>query len=356
MNTDAKVLDQSQGKDWMLYQGDCIPITAGMPDNSIHLTIFSPPFSSLYIYSDMINDMGNCRDDDEFFRQFEFLIPELFRVTIPGRLCAVHCKQLVNYINRDGASGIRDFRGDIIRLFQKYNWVFHTEICIWKDPVIEMQRTKSHGLLYKQLRKDSTYSRVGLPDYLIVFRKWTDEGDVNPVDWKTQDNFLLNKWQDYASPVWESKTTENDLALMDDQMRFAYLLEKHCDLLESVSKYLPNFASQVWYDIQQTNVLNVALARENNDERHLCPLQLQVIERSIELWSNPGDVILDPFGGIGSTGVKAIELERKTVMIELKRRYYEISRKNLRNVEALKMQSIEFDFGESGSNGKLQTV
>lgn len=350
MNTETKVLDQAIGNNWMLYQGDCIPITAGLPTNSIHFTCFSPPFSSLYIYSDMLNDMGNCRDDDEFFKSFEYLIPEIWRVTIPGRLCAVHCKQLVNYINRDGASGLRDFRGEIIRAFEKYGWVFHTEVVIWKDPVIEMQRTKSHGLLYKQIRKDTTYSRVGLPDYLIVFRKWSDEGDVEPVNWKTKENFLLQKWQDYASPVWETKTTEQDLSLMDSEMRYSFLLEKYFDFVESVSKFLPDYAANVWYDIQQTNVLNISLAWEDNDEKHICPLQLDVIGRAIELWSNPGDIIFDPFGGIGSTGVKALELERKTVMVELKRRYWEIAKKNLQNEEALKKQTLAFDFGNNGNS------
>jgi DNA modification methylase len=262
-----------------IINGDCIEEIRQIEDESLHFQIFSPPFSQLYIYSDSYRDMGNTKNDKEFFQHFYFLIKELYRTLKSGRLCAVHCKQLVNYINRDGASGIRDFRGDIIRAFQNAGFVYHTEVCIWKDPVIEMQRTKSHGLLYRQLRADSSYSRMGLPDYLTVFRKWTDKGDLEPVNWKTHDNFLLDKWQKYASPVW--------------------------------------------FDIKQTNCLNIKMARDNEDEKHICPLQLDVIERAVEMWTNPGDVVFTPFAGIGSEIYQSILLGRKGIGIELKKNYYD---------------------------------
>ena len=285
-----------------IYNGDCIEEIRNIADNSIDLSIFSPPFSSLYIYSDSIRDMGNSKDDEEFFKQFEFLVPELMRVTRPNRLIAVHCKNLVNYINQHGKSGLRDFRGDIIRLFTKHDFSYHSEITIWKDPVTEMYRTKAHGLLYKQLRKDSSFSRMGLPEYVLIFRKWANETTLNlvhDINWKTKENFPLETWQKWASPVW--------------------------------------------FDIEQTNVLNKELARENKDEKHICPLQLDVIERLISLYSNEGEIILDPFAGIGSVGVKAIQMKRKFLGIELKVGYFNQMRKYLDN-ELIKNNQNKLSF------------
>lgn len=300
-----EVTNQHISKNFALYNGDCIEVIKGIPDNSIHFPIFSPPFSTLYIYSDSLRDMGNCKNDEEFFQNFDFLIPEIWRVTIPGRLCAVHCKQLVNYKGRDGASGLRDFRGEIIRHFEKFGWVYHSEVCIWKDPVIEMQRTKSHGLLYKQLRKDSSYSRQGLPDYLVVFRKWTDDYlDAEPVT-HTKEHFELPKWQKYASPVW--------------------------------------------FDIQQTNVLNIQAAREDADEKHICPLQLDVIERAIELWTNPNDIVFSPFAGIGSEIYQAVKMGRRGIGIELKESYYKQAVKNCIRAETEANQVTLLDILEGGT-------
>lgn len=296
------VLNQAIGENWALYNGDCIEVSKGLPDNSIHFSIFSPPFSNLYIYSDSERDCGNAADDDEFFHHFDFLIPELLRVTKPGRLCAVHCKQLVSYKGRDGAAGLRDFRGEIIRHFITQGWTYHSEVCIWKDPVIEMQRTKAHGLLYKQLRADSTFSRQGLPEYLLLFRKWpqneAEEAQITPVT-HTTENFPLDTWQRYASPVW--------------------------------------------FDIRQTNVLNIEQARESQDEKHICPLQLDVIDRALELWTNPRERVFDPFSGIGSTGYKAIEKNRKFVGIELKESYYKIALKHLKKSEQSSSQATLFE-------------
>lgn len=266
--------------------GDSVEEIKKIDYNSVGFTIFSPPFSNLYIYSDSLRDMGNNKNDDEFFEHFRFIIPDLLRITIPGRLCSIHCKDLVNYKGRDGASGIRDFPGTIIREMEAAGWQYHSRVTIWKDPVLEMQKTKSHGLLYKQLRKDASYSRQGLPDYILTFRKWSDEGDPAPINWKTKENFELEKWQRYASPVWA--------------------------------------------DIQQTNVLNCRLAREDNDEKHICPLQLDVIERCLELWTNPGDIVFSPFAGIGSEGYVALKMGRRFVGIELKEEYFKNAIDNLR--------------------------
>lgn len=261
-----------------LYKGDCVQVIKQIPDNSMDFLIFSPPFANLYIYSDDLADMGNCKDMEEFFMQFDYLIPELLRVTKAGRLCAVHCKQLPKYKNRDGQSGLIDFRGEIIRHFEAAGWQYHSEVCIWTDPVLEMQKTKPQGLLYCQVQRDATYSRQGMPEYLVVFKKWADEGqEIDPVKHNKTD-FDLDKWQKYASPVW--------------------------------------------FDISRTNVLNVKVARENEDEKHICPLQLDTIERAIELWSNPNDIIFTPFMGIGSECYQALKMNRRAVGIELKESYF----------------------------------
>ena len=266
--------------DYTVYQGDCVVGVSQLDDASIDFSIYSPPFSQLYIYSDALQDMGNSADDHEFFEHYGFLIDELYRVTRPGRLSAVHCKQLVNYKGRDGMAGLRDFRGEIIRAHVERGWAYHSEVVIWKDPVIEMQRTKAHGLLYKQLRADSSFSRQGMAEYLLVFRRWpqdeTEESEIVPVT-HTKDDFPLPTWQKYASPVWD--------------------------------------------DIRQTNVLNIQQARDERDEKHICPLQLDVIERALELWTNPGELVLDPFGGIQSTGYVALQMDRRYVGFELKQSY-----------------------------------
>jgi DNA modification methylase len=291
-----------QGEDWHLYHGDCVTVSRTLPDESIHFSIFSPPFSSLYIYSDAIEDMGNSADDEEFFRHFDFLIPELLRITKPGRLCAVHCKDLVNYKGRDGAAGLRDFSGEIIRHFTGTGWAYHSKVCIWKDPVVEMQRTKANGLLYKTLRADSTFSRQGLPEYLLLFRKWPqnelEEASITPVT-HTKEDFPLEVWQRYASPVW--------------------------------------------FDIRQTRVLNVEQARASQDEKHICPLQLDVIERAVRLWSNPGETIFSPFAGIGSEGYEALRHGRKFIGIELKESYFQAAQKNIERILRQKTQATLFD-------------
>jgi hypothetical protein len=238
--------------------------------------------------------MGNSANQEEFFEHYEFLIERLHAKTMPGRLSAVHCKDLALYHNRDGADGLWDFPGAIIKAHEKHGWVYHSRVTIWKDPVIEMQRTKNHGLLYKNLRQRGEVTRQGMADYLIVFRKWEGvEGTMSPVPvLHSRDEFKLEQWQKWASPVW--------------------------------------------MDIDQTNVLNYRIAREDGDEKHICPLQLDVIERAIVLWSNPGEIIYDPFTGVGSTGFQALQLGRRFIGSELKRKYWETAQKYL--VEASKQK------------------
>ena len=268
---------------WAMNLGDCVEVTRDIPSDSIGYTIFSPPFASLYTYSASDRDMGNCKDDQEFFEHFKFLVSELYRVTIPGRLLSFHCMNLPTSKQNHGYIGIRDFRGDLIRLFQDAGFIFHSEVCIWKDPVIAMQRTKALGLLYKQLRKDSAMSRQGIPDFLVTMRKPGENPE--PVT-KTHESFPVGLWQNYASPIW--------------------------------------------MDINPSDTLQYRSAREQADERHICPLQMQVIQRGIELWSNPGDTVLSPFAGIGSEGFVALQNGRKFIGIELKRSYWQQAVSNLK--------------------------
>jgi DNA modification methylase len=294
-----KVLNQASGDGWTLYNGDCVEVVRGLPDRSVGLSVYSPPFSNLYTYSASERDLGNSVDDRQFFTHYAFLVAELLRVTRPGRLCAVHCKDLVDYQGRDGRAGLRDFPGELIRIHEAAGWKYHSRVTVWKCPVTEMQRTKSHGLLYKQLRTDSTFSRQGLAEYVLVFRKWAAEGEeISPVT-HTHESFPLDQWQQWASPVW--------------------------------------------MDIDQTNVLNVAVAREDADQKHLCPLQLDLIERCVKLWSNAGDVVLSPFAGIGSEGVEALKARRSFVGVELKDAYYRRAATNLEAVVSSRAQRSVFD-------------
>jgi DNA modification methylase len=269
-----RCLNETHGNNFAVYNGDCVDIVGQLPDASIDFSVYSPPFGSLFVYSESAADMGNSTDE-EFAKHYAWLVREKFRVTKPGRLTAVHCSDLPMTKWRDGAVGIKDFSGDIIRIHQDAGWIMHSRRTIWKCPVVEMTRTKHVGLLYKQLMKDSSKSRGGMPDYLITFIKPGDNAD--PIN-HTPENFPLDQWQEWASPVWMS--------------------------------------------INQSNVLNVKLAREQNDERHLCPLQLDVIERALIMWSNAGDTVLSPFTGIGSEGVTSLKLGRKFIGTELKESYW----------------------------------
>ena len=269
------VLDQVVKQKYAIYNGDSCEVIKGIPDNSIHYTIFSPPFASLYTYSNSDRDMGNCKGDKEFAEHFRFLIDELYRVTMPGRLLSFHCMQLPLSKERDGVIGLKDFRGELIRMFQDAGFVYHSEVTIWKNPVTAMQRTKALGLLHKQLKKDSCMSRQGIADFLVTMRK---PGDNPERVSHTNESFPVYVWQHYASPVW--------------------------------------------MDIKESDTLQRKSAREDKDERHICPLQLEVIRRGIELWTNPGDIVLDPFTGIGSTEYVALKSGRRAIGCELKPSYY----------------------------------
>ena len=276
------VLNQAVGNRFALYQGDCVETLRGIPNDSIHYSIFSPPFASLYTYSNSDRDMGNSRDGEEFQQHFMYLIRELYRVIMPGRLVSVHCMNLPAMKSRDGFIGVKDFRGDIIRQFVDAGFIFHSEVCIWKNPVTEMQRTKALGLLHKQIRKDSAMCRQGLPDYVVTFRKPGE--NIEPIP-HTHETFPVNVWQQYASPVW--------------------------------------------MDIRQSNTLQRTSARDEKDEKHICPLQLDVIERCIDLWTNPNDIVLDPFAGIASVPYQAVIMGRRGMGIELKESYFTQARANM---------------------------
>lgn len=308
-----RVIEQASGGDWHLYHGDCCEVLDGIPDDSIHYSVFSPPFASLYVYSDSERDMGNSESDEQFFEHFGYLVNLLLKKIRPGRLVSVHCMNLPSTISHQGYIGIRDFRGDIIRCFCDRGWVYHSEVCIWKDPVVAMQRTKALGLLHKQVVKDSCMSRQAIPDYICTFRK----PGKNPEP-------VAGKFDHFAGDVEAFNARENKGNLSIDIWQ--------------------RYASPVWMDINQTNTLNSRMGRENNDERHVCPLQLDVIERCLQLWTNPGDVVLSPFAGIGSEGVGAIRAGRKFVGVELKKSYFDAARKFLESEE--REQSIPTLFDE----------
>jgi DNA modification methylase len=277
-------IEQSSGDGYSLYRGDCVEVLKGLPDQSIGYSIFSPPFSSLYVYSNSPRDMGNCRDNAEFFEHFGFLIDELFRVMQPGRDVSFHCMLLPTSKVRHGYIGLYDFRGDIIRAFESRGFIFHSEVVIWKDPVTAMQRTKALGLLHKTIRENSSMARQGIPDYLVTMRA---PGDSPVRVIHDPKEYPVTKWQKIASPIWD--------------------------------------------DIDPYDTLQYASAREHNDERHIAPLQLEVIRRGIDLWTNPGDIVLSPFAGIGSEGYVALQMNRRFVGVELKDSYYRQAAQNLAN-------------------------
>lgn len=284
-----KVIQEVITDKFALYNGDCVTVAEQLPNESVDFQIFSPPFANLYIYSDDLRDMGNCKNTDEFFTQFDYLIPHLYRTLKSGRLCAVHCKQLAKYKGRDGASGWIDFRGDIIRHFETAGFQYHSEVVIWTDPVLEMQKTKTQRLLYCQLQRDASLTGIGMPEYLVLFRKWTD-GEQVPI----------RHYKNVEAAEIENGTEEQVIDL----------------------EMWQRYASPVWFDIRRTDVLNVKTARENKDEKHICPLQLEVIRRAVKLWSNPGEVVFSPFGGIGSEPYIALEQKRKAIGVELKPSYF----------------------------------
>jgi len=279
-------IDQTVTDQWTLFNGDCVEVLRGLPAHSIDYSIFSPPFASLYTYSNSPRDMGNVRNDEEFFEHFSFLVAELRRIMKPGRNVSFHCMLLPTSKERDGYIGLKDFRGDLIRAFQAGGFIYASEVCIWKDPVTAMQRTKALGLLHKTVRENASMSRQGIPDYLVTMRA---PGDV--IDRvKHGEDYPVSKWQKIASPIWT--------------------------------------------DIDPGDTLQYMSAREHDDERHICPLQLEVIRRGIDLWTNPNDVVLSPFAGIGSELYVAVEMGRRAVGVELKASYYQQAVRNLHAIGA----------------------
>jgi DNA modification methylase len=281
----VRVFAETHGERFAAYNCDCVEFVAGMP-----ASIYSPPFSSLYVYSESERDMGNVGSEAEFLDQYRHLTREIYRVTKPGRLTAVHCSDLPRSKSAHGVIGLYDFPADIRVAHEDAGWQFHSRITVWKDPVVEMQRTKALGLLYKQLQKDATRSRQGMADYVMVFRKVPDDESKSDPVGQDSRHFPVDQWQ--------------------------------------------RWASQVWMDIDQTNVLNVRMARDQRDERHVCPLQLDLIERAIRLWSNPDDVVLSPFMGIGSEGWAALKAGRRFIGTELKESYYRQAIKYLAEADA----------------------
>jgi hypothetical protein len=275
-------LDQTIGENFALYHGDCVEVLKGIPDASIHYSIFSPPFASLYTYSNSPRDMGNCRTNEEFFEHFGYLVDEMARVMQPGRNVSFHCMLFPASKERDGFIGLKDFRGDLIRAFQARGFIFHSETVIWKDPVTQMQRTKALGLLHKSVRENASMCRQGIPDYLITMRT---PGDVVERVKHTAENYPVSQWQKVASPVW--------------------------------------------MDIDPSDTLQYTSARDSDDERHICPLQLEVIRRGVDLWTNPGDIVLSPFAGIGSEGYVSLQMGRRFIGSELKDSYYRQASRNL---------------------------
>ena len=278
------IIKQQSGENWNLYNGDCVEVVSGLPDSSIDYSIFSPPFASLYTYSNSPRDMGNCRTDAEFFEHFSFLVAELARVMKPGRNVSFHCMQLPTSKERDGYIGLKDFRGELIRCFQQHGFIYASEVVIWKDPVTAMQRTKALGLLHKTVRTNASMCRQGIPDYLITMRA---PGEVSDKVTHDTAQYPVDKWQKAASPVW--------------------------------------------MDIDPSDTLQYRSAREHDDERHICPLQLDVIRRGVDLWTNPGDIVLSPFAGIGSEGFVALEMGRRFIGAELKESYFNQAVQNLAN-------------------------
>lgn len=313
----AQVINQKIDDKYSIYHGDNCEVIKGIPDNSIHYSIFSPPFASLYTYSNSDRDMGNSKDDTQFYEHFKFLIKELYRVLMPGRLISIHCMDLPMMKSKDGVIGLKDFPGEIIRLFQEVGFIYHSKVTVWKDPLVEATRTKALGLLHKQLCKDSSMCRQGLPDYIITLRK---PGD-NPEFISHPDG--LDRFFGENEPVGEKiKRPEPDPEKFEKK-------EKYNEVPVYSHQVWRRYASPVWMDIRQTNTLNRTKARSEDDERHICPLQLDVIARCIELWTNPNDIVLDPFMGIGSTQYIALKMKRRTIGIELKKEYYNQAEKNI---------------------------
>lgn len=341
---------QTIGERFALYHGDSCQVMRGIPDSSLDYCISSPPFEDMYVYSDSEADLGNARSSREFFRHYTYIIRELHRALVPGRLVSVHCKDLPRYFGHHGASGLHDFPGLIIRAFERAGFQFHSRVTIWKDPEIEAQRTNNSGLLYGLLCKDSSVSRQGMADYLLTFRKWQGLDGLAGVKPVTSEEGFADRFHRYVGMEPPDPTPI--------AQRYGLKVYRTADgKWPSVNPFEPGteayrkwsilvwrkYASPVWWDVSQTRVLNYQIAKADQDEKHLCPLQLDVIERGIHLWSNPDDVVFTPFAGVGSEVVGALNLGRRGVGVELKESYYRIAAANLQSIESQPIQNGLFD-------------
>lgn len=317
----ANVIDQVLSNDYAAYHADTVEVAMGLPDESVGFSVFSPPFESLYTYSNSDRDMGNSKGSGEFWQQYLYLIREQFRVMKSGRIVAIHCMNLPTSKQNDGFIGIRDFRGEIIRAYQEAGFIYHSEVVIWKDPVVAMQRTKALGLLHKTIKKDSSMSRMGIPDTMVMMRKpgENDEfiagGFTYYVGDQPAPGFKRHAWND-GRECWTVEEGSHNTSV---------------DVWQ-------RYASPIWMDINQSDTLNFREGRESDDERHICPLQLDVIQRCLQLWSNPGDIVWSPFMGIGSEGYMSLKAGRKFIGAELKESYFKLA---IRNLEAAKASQYD---------------
>lgn len=323
--SDLIVMDQDVTEDWALYNGDSAEVLRHIPDHSVGLSVFSPPFSSTYTYSPSDRDLGNVRSEGQFWDHFAFISTELRRVMMPGRLVAIHVANLPAYANRDGASGRKDFRGQTIRHFEDAGFVYHSEVTIDKNPQAQAIRTHSKGLLFVQLERDSAAMWQAWADYIVVMRAPGDN------DVPVHSGIDEETWIDWARPVWPGFPAE--------------------DVDQTEAQWADWLGGNIWRGIRETDVLGVHDARENDDERHLCPLQLPVIDRCVKLWSNPSETVLSPFAGIGSEGVGSIRNGRRFIGVELKPSYYKVALRNLRRAVMERDSGTLLDLIESDAEG-----
>jgi DNA modification methylase len=318
INTSFNSSDDIKTDSYHVMKGDCVHRIKDIPDKSIDISIFSPPFADLYTYSNYIEDMGNVSDYDEFVKHFEYLVKELKRVIKPGRIIAVHCMNLPTLKSRDGYIGLRRFPAKIGDIFERNDLFLHSEFTIWKDPLLAAVRTKTIGLAHKQLLKDSSIVRAGISDVVLCFK--TKEENEIPIEHDLFSNYI---------PIHEYDTFPRDISGFNET--WGYDPDSSYTKIEQYSHHIwQRYASPVWMDIRQTDVLQYTTARGENDEKHICPLQLSVIERLLKLYSKEGETMLSPFGGIGSEGYQALKMNRKSISIELKDSYFEINKRNHR--------------------------
>ncbi|KZS63071.1 DNA-methyltransferase [Mycobacterium ostraviense] len=318
MSDGGYVRDYAEGKNWQLYLGDSCEVLCELASDSVDLSVQSPPFASLFTYSPSLRDLGNSASREEFFEHYSYIIREQLRVTRPGRLSCIHVQQLTTTKSTDGYMGMTDFRGEVIRAFQAAGWIFNGEVTVWKNPQAQSIRTRSHALAFATKNRDSAGSRPALADYLLLFRK---PGE-NPVRIKT--DVTNDEWIEWAAPIWE------------DHHDGGWLTED-------------GHLCPVWYGIRETDTLNTKVAKDDADERHIAPLQLGFIERCLRLWSNPGELVLTPFAGIGSELYVAIKLGRRGVGIELKPSYWRTAVNNLTRLEQQLQQPSLFEADEASA-------